>query len=197
VSECSYIPFWIQMECCCRRCFPIPSSTLAAAIIQHGQEAVVYLGIPFENSLVHAVFDPHPRSDHPSGPSFLISRKPIHIHASQIFASPISDNSETFAYRIQRIFSNRVTALGVTLDATSKTVHQVSKEQLDLDEGALRKPAFPRTSWTMIESDPLLVHGGDRVCLFGLTMPTATQFSFWESTGEYDTRGCCGVDREV
>jgi len=171
VSQCSCYSerCLTRWDCCRRLCFPTPSSTLAAAILQHGQEAVLYLKIPFENSQIYAVFDPHHRSDHLSGPSFSISRKPIDIHALKIFASSVT--VETSACRIQRI-SNR---LEETSNGITKSVHR--KERLE-DEDALRKPASSRTSWTLVESDPLLVHGNDTVCCLGSECLRQTQVLF-------------------
>jgi len=182
VSQCSCHSEHCLTDCCHRLCFPTPSSTLASAILQYGQEAVLYLKIPFENSLIHAVFDPHPRSDHPSGPSFSISRKPIDIHALKIFASPISD--ETFACRIQRI-SNRVAGLEESL----KSAHR--KE----NEDALRKPASSRTSWTLVESS-LLVHRNDTVCCLGIDMPTANSGFIFENPQENVTPETAAVPVE-
>jgi hypothetical protein len=161
-----------------RLCFPTVSSTLAAAIIQYRQEAVAYFKIPFQSSLLHAVFVPHPRPDHPSGPSLFTSWKPIDI--LQIFESPISDIKEASTCRIQRLFDRAASLSGETLNATAKTIHCVSTEQVDLDQGALRKSDSSRTSCTLVETDSHLVHGEDMPCPLGPDLPTATSGFIFE-----------------
>lgn len=134
---------------CRRLCFPASSSTLAAAIVQYGREAVLYFKIPFEKKLLlYAVFDPHARSDCPSGPSFLISWKPINIHALEVFASAVSDIRKASICRTQSA-TNRTTA--VLKETSNAAFNHV------LDQDRLQNPASFLTSWTSKTVAPKVV----------------------------------------
>jgi len=58
-----------------RRWFPSPHTNLAAIAFHRDPEITVCLRIPIPGSAIYAIFDPHPRENHPSGPAFTLSNQ--------------------------------------------------------------------------------------------------------------------------